>query len=55
MTLFVFQFDIYGSDDNDLQFENIKLISRTFLVFHFDISGNDDNDKQFEKIELKSR
>ena len=45
-TFVVFHFDISGNDTNDLQFENIELISVTLLVFHFDISGNDTIDLQ---------
>ena len=46
MILFVFQFDISGKDDKDLQPQKKAFILVTLLIFHFDISGNDDKDPQ---------
>jgi len=42
----VSHFEIFGNDDTDEQFVNIKLIFSRFEMIHFDISGNDDNDEQ---------
>ena len=41
MTLFVFNFDIFGIDFKEFQKENIDDIIMTLFVFHFDIFGID--------------
>ena len=45
-TLSIFNFDISGKDDKDLQSLNKYFIFVTLSIFHFDISGKDDKEKQ---------
>ena len=52
LTFEVFQFDISGNEDKELQIANIEPMSITFEVSNFYISGNEDKELQFLKILL---
>ena len=45
VTLFIFQFEISGNDDNKEQLLNKQDILVTLFVFHFEISGHDFNEE----------
>ena len=53
-TLFVFHFEISGSDNNEEHPLNIPHMSTTFEVFHFEISDNNFSDEQLKNIHFIS-